>query len=844
VSDITVKNKEIDERRTGKDRRRIDAPPYSGPERRISGRRISDNVEKAFEKTGYWLYKNPLKVLFICFIFIGVLLYQLPKLTVDTSTESLLHKTDQSRLEYNAFRDQFGRAEMIIIAIKPPDVFNADFLNKLKSFQNDLEAEVPYLREVNTLINARSTRGEGDTLIVGELLEDWPQKSIDLASLKKRVMTNPVYLNNIISQDGSVTAVVIETEAVIAQEGDKEALFDAFEDTTLVDEDEQVREKPAEVRYISEKENREIVEAVQNIMDRYNGADFSLALAGGPVITDIFNASTWADIEKSMTLSILVNAFFLAILFRRLSGIILPLFIIVLSMFSTIGLMALFNIPFKLTTNVIPGFLIAVGLADSVHILAIFYRRLDLGSSKKEAIAYAMGHSGQAIVMTSLTTAAGVLSFSFAELTAIAEMGVFAAIGVVLALLFTVIMLPALLALTPIKQKTGSAKRSNLMDRILLFFVDFSTTHPGKIIVVCPVIFLVSVVFISQLRFSDNLVEFFPDKSRIKHDIIFIDKELNGMMALEAVIDTKRENGIYEPDVLNKIEKFSHMVENIKTDEIYVGKVFSINDILKEINQALHKNDPSYYSIPQDKDTVAQEFLLFENSGSDDLERIVDSQFSKTRITIKTPWTDSVVYEKFIDDIAGMFHEVFQDKAQIILTGEMALMARTIPATLNSMAKSYVAAFLVITIMMILLVENIKLGLLSMVPNLLPIIFTMGLIGLAGLSLNMNTLMIGSIAIGLVVDDTVHFMHNFRRYYDKTGDSYAAIRATLLGTGRALLITTLVLSSGFFVLTVASMKNFVQFGLFTGITIIFALLADFLVAPALMVLITQNDKPA
>ena len=125
MSDITVKNKELDERRTGKDRRRPDAPPYSGPERRISGRRISDNVEKAFEKAGYWLYQNPLKILFICFLFIGALLYQLPKLTVDTSTESLLHKTDQSRLEYNAFRDQFGRAEMIIIAIKPPVINSA-----------------------------------------------------------------------------------------------------------------------------------------------------------------------------------------------------------------------------------------------------------------------------------------------------------------------------------------------------------------------------------------------------------------------------------------------------------------------------------------------------------------------------------------------------------------------------------------------------------------------------------------------------------------------------------------------------------------------------------------------
>ena len=167
-------------------------------------------------------------------------------------------------------------------------------------------------------------------------------------------------------------------------------------------------------------------------------------------------------------------------------------------------------------------------------------------------------------------------------------------------------------------------------------------------------------------------------------------------------------------------------------------------------------------------------------------------------------------------------------------------MARTIPAAIKSMTRSYILAFLIITIMMMVLVENVKLGLVSMIPNLLPIVAIMGVMGMARIPLDMTTLMIGSIALGLVVDDTVHFMYNFRRYYEKRRDAYHAIRETLLGAGRALLITSLVLSFGFFADMFATLTHIKRFGFFTGMTILVALLADFVVAPALMVVLTRQ----
>ncbi|MBW1813640.1 MAG: MMPL family transporter [Deltaproteobacteria bacterium] len=415
-----------------------------------------------------------------------------------------------------------------------------------------------------------------------------------------------------------------------------------------------------------------------------------------------------------------------------------------------------------------------------------------------------------------------------------------------IALVYTVTLLPALIAIVPIKIKPEKVdeKKEKRMDTFLLFFVNTSTRFPKHIIAIALMLFIISVFYITQLRFSQNLIDFFPDDMPVKTDLLFVDDKLKGTITAEVVIDTEKENGIHDPEILNRIETFTNEAEKIQRPEIYVGKVFSIVDVLKETNKALHDNDPAYYTIPQDKMVVAQELLLFENSGSDDLEKLVDSQFSKTRITIKTPWVDSVIYDKFVKEIEVMAQRTFGNKANTYTSGLSALMGRTIPMALESMAESYIIAFFVITFMMILLLGYVKLGLLSMIPNVIPIVIVMGLIRFVGQPLNLNTLFIGSIAIGLVVDDTIHFMYNFRRYYDVTHNAYEAIKETLLGTGRALLITSLVLSASFLSLILGTLKSTSSFGYYTAITIILALLADFLVAPALMVLYvgSKNER--
>jgi predicted RND superfamily exporter protein len=354
----------------------------------------------------------------------------------------------------------------------------------------------------------------------------------------------------------------------------------------------------------------------------------------------------------------------------------------------------------------------------------------------------------------------------------------------------------------------------------------------------------VSIYATCQVSYSHNVLNWIAAKEKITADVPYIDDYLNGSIVLEVVLDTGMADGVKNPVFLNRIQAFKGEIMTYVDPHLRVGKVYAIDDIIMEVNQSLNDNAPASYALPETQSAISQELLLFENSGSDDLERFVDRDYRIARLSIKTSWTDAVYLKTFLAHVQTLLARHFPGVESPVVTGIPALLSRSIPASLSSMAKSYVIAFLVIALLMILHVSDVKIGLLSMIANLLPIFMTLGIMGALSIKLDMSTIMIGSIAIGIVVDDTLHFMYNFRKFFDETGSATQAIEMTMLGTGRALLLTSVILSSGFFILMSASLTLLVVFGWLTGITIVFALLADFIVNPALMVLVSGRGRTA
>jgi len=525
-------------------------------------------------------------------------------------------------------------------------------------------------------------------------------------------------------------------------------------------------------------------------------------------------------------------------LFRRVAGVIYPMLTVILSLLSTFGAMAALDIPMTDVGHILPTFLLVVGVGDSVHILTIFYRQLNRSGDKVEAIAFALGHSALAVLMTSLTTAGGLASFVIADAAPIADLGIIAPLGVILALIYTLVLLPALIGLLPVRR--GRIKEQGpAIDHLFTAIARIACRHSGKILLVGSTVLVLSLIGMSQVRFYHNALTWLPADSAARGATALMDQKLRGTVTLEAVIDTKHPGGLYEPQFLHQLEASNLHALDLSVGDITIGKSWSVDTILKEIHRALNENRPEFYAIPDDRKLVAQEFLLFEGSGSDDLEELVNRDFSKVRLTMKAPFGDLFKYRRLFEEVKDYFATTYPE-ADVQVTGVVGLFARMVETAITSMVESYLLSLAVITLLMMVLIGRVRIGMLSMIPNLLPLITLVGLMGWVGIPFDLSNTIIGSVAIGLVVDDTIHFMHNFRRYFEQRGEVLWAVEQTLLTTGRAMAITSVVLASGFFTCLWSSMLNTQTFGLLMGLAVIFALISDFFLTPALMVMVHRN----
>jgi len=789
------------------------------------------HIEKYFEAWGRLVCRHRIKMLLTMALTSLALTSQLPKLQIDTNSESYFEKGEQTLIDYNAFRDQFGLDELLIVGVEPPNVFDRAFLEKLRRLHRELETSTPYLDDITSLINARNTRGEGDTLIVEDLLEHWPQSAADLADLKQRVLSNPLYVDLLISRDGTLTTLVLKGRANLAQ-SDADVLSGFGEEPAT---------QAGPKRYLETAQKAEMVRSVERVVKKYRAPDFHIYLGGGPVVDSALQTAIENDMAWLTPLSMLVTGFFLLVLFRRISGIVYPILTVVLSLFSTLGAMAALEIPMTDVAHILPSFLMVVGIGDSVHILSIFYQNYNHSGDKVDAISRALGHSALAVMMTSFTTAGGFASFLVADAAPIADLGIIAPLGIMLALIYTLVLLPALIALLPVGRGPSRKEQSGFMDRLLTAIARISCNHPAKIIAVSTAILILALVGMSQVRFSHNILTWLPEDSAARKGTALMDGKLNGTVTLEASIDTGKPGGLYQPEFMHKLEASSVQALGFASGDIWIGKAWSVDTILKEIHRALNENRPEFYAVPNDRKVIAQEFLLFEGSGSDDLEEVVDRDFRKVRLTMKAPFGDLFHCYRLLGEVKSYFAEAYPN-AKVLVTGMMALFARMVEAAISSMIKSYLLSLAIITVLMMLLIGRVRIGMLSMIPNLLPLLILVGLMGWVGIPFDLSNTIIGSVAIGLVVDDTIHFMHNFRRYFELSGDVYQAVTQTLNTVGRAMIVTSVVLTGGFFTWLLSDMLNIRTFGLLMGLAIIFALVTDFFLTPALMMVVHRGKS--
>ncbi len=789
-------------------------------------------VEKYLGAFGIKIIRFRYILLFLIVLAVGFLSIYIPKINIATSLESSFKGHNQAIQDYQKFRDLFGRDDKIVLLIKSEDIFSVHFLDRLKKFHEDLENTLPLLSEVNSLINAPYIEGKNGTLLVRDFFENMPQTQEQSKILKEKALAYPLYRNSYITPNGDSMLMVIKTQAVSALTDDGRLIKNHGRGVGS-----QLLSEGQPVKSISQVENIAILSIIDTVVKEYNGENFRIALSGTPA----YQFHVEPIIRKNMiTMSLMVlmlTFFFMAILFRRVSGIFLPQFVVVMGIGATLGLMGLTGVPFTLTSSMLPSIILSVGLTAPIHFMVVFFKyQKKIGRIR--AIVQTLGHSGLPIIMTSLTTIVGLLSFSFTEIAPVAHLGIFAAIGIAICLVLTLVFLPALLSILQVLpgKEREELYETSIYNRALTWMGRTGIHHAHDIYILSFIAFIIILPGFFKFNFSHNMLHYFSEDDPFIEQTTLIEDETSGFRALEVIVDTGKEKGILDHEFLNSLEQLKDFAldQNSISGRPYTGNIMSILDIVKKTNQTWHGDDPDHYTIPQDDYLIERQLTEFKKTGPDYLKNYTDENFRLARFTAMMYWEDAAMDVDFVKKLEAFASRLFSKDVKVIVTGAVSIGSKVIASMMSNLVIGYFLAFFIISFFMIVAVGDIKLGLVAMIPNLYPIIAGLGLMGLLDIPLNTYNLIGGSIVIGVAVDDTIHFFHNFRNYYIKSGDVETAVNETLRSAGRALITTTLILVSCFWLRLFSPLKVISDFGLIMGFTLLIAFLADVMLAPALL----------
>ncbi|MBI3896798.1 MAG: MMPL family transporter [Gammaproteobacteria bacterium] len=795
----------------------------------MSVKKVMAWVERQATAVSNFCFSRPLVSSLLLLAILAVPIASLSKITVDGSIEGFFKPDDPEMVLYNNFKRQFGQDGEIIVNVHSENVFTPEFLTKLIRFHKDIVGKVPHVEDITSLYNARRVHGNADgEFSVNDLLYTMPKDAAAMAELRRYVLTHPVYKNLLVSEDGKHTNISIKPSRYQPRPvTDPESQFVAGDQFT--------QSLGSSHEFLKPQALMEMSKALVALARQYDTPDFRIHVSGSPVVSTTIVGQMAADMPQYTRLSLLAIAVLLLVFTRRFTFLVVPGLIVVVTLLATFGAMAAAGVSIKPPTQVLLSVIIVSGICSTMHLLTTFFNSLDEGKSKHEALHHAISDCSVAIIFTNLTTVAGMISFGSSRLAPIAELGVFGSLSVLIIMVLSFTLVPVILRLFRLRSHGGNLTTGldRWIDTQLMTLGLFSARHAKAVMILTAALFIPLFILATQVKFAHNALTWLPADHPARVDTQYIDAAMKGTVNLEMLIDTGKENGLKNVELLKRIDQTASDILALPAQPVAVGKTLAITDLLKEINSALHDGTKQEYRLPS-ADGIGGALFLFESSGSDDMSDFTDPDYSKARLTVRVSWMDAAYYTSLMESIKKIADERIGDMAKVELTGIMALLSRTSVEMLNSMRDSYIGSFVMIALMMMVVLGGIKLGLLSMIPNQLPVVAAMGVMALLSIPMDTFTILIGSIALGLYVDDTVHLFATFRQLRERNISFEDALARTIGLTGRPIVITALVIALGFLFYCMSSMNNIRNFGILMATTTMVALFLDLVLSPALL----------
>ncbi len=712
-------------------------------------------------------------------------------------------------MAFEAMQKVYSKSDNVAFVLSPKngEVFTPATLAAIKQLTEDAW-QIPYSTRVDSVTNYQHTEAEEDDLFVADLvLEADELPDMDMQQLKDIAVDEPLLVDKLLSDKGHVTVVNVTVQ------------LPAIDPT---------------------KEVPEVVTFVRELRDQFVTAnpDIEVRLSGVVMLNNAFAESSLGDqatLVPAMFLMVLVAMIFLL---RSITGTLASLVVIIFSILSTMGLSGWMGFYLTGPSATTPIMVLTLAVADCVHILASMFYDMRHGATKRDALMHSLKLNLTPVFLTSATTAIGFLSMNFSDSPPFNDLGNMVAMGVMLAFVFSVTTFPALLTVLPMKVKVVDESHSGAMEKLADFVIQRrKVLLPGMALVIAG-----SVVLLPNNVLNDDFVKYFDQTVPFRQATDYMADNMSGLTTIEISIGSGESSGINDPGFVKALGDFSDWLrEQPETDHVN-----TLSDTLKRLNKNMHGDDEAYYTLPQDRELSAQYLLLYEMSlpYGLDLNNQLDVDKSSTRVI--ATFQNLTSSEQL--DIENRIYRWFAKQApqlQVEVASPTLMFAHIGQRNIISMLMGTAIALVLISVLLAFALRSLKFGAISLIPNMAPAAMGFGVWFMIDGQIGLALSVVAGMTLGIVVDDTVHFLSKYlhaRR--DKGYGTEAAVRYAFSSVGRALVITTLVLAAGFLVLAQSSFKLNADMGLLTAITIVIALIVDFLFLPPLLMLLDKDDKAA
>ena len=723
----------------------------------------------------------------------------LPKVKMDFSIEQLFSQNDPVINRFLNFREEFdGVDNRIFLLYESDDPFSYKNLELNKKMVYAFE-NIEGVSKVTSLTNIELFT-EGGEYLLSPVYENIP-KSIDSLNIaKERILSSDLLKNYLISEDGKVAAILIEVS-------------DSF----------------------NEHESRESI--VKQIDELQLGTDWTWHQTGLPIIRTRYVQYMIADNITFLIPVLSMLILLLSLLFRSLVGLALPLIVVLLTIIWTLGFMTAAGITINIISYIIPTLLMVVGISDSVHFLVKYYKTLHLLGDKREALTQSLQKIGTAIFLTSITTAIGFGALSMVNIEIVKEFGIFTAMGVFFAFIITVLFIPSTLMLLGKTPKTKlEAYSRGYRVKIVKKLITIVRGHPKKIIFTGITITIIGFFGALQINPHSKLLDDLRPGNTLLEDMRLAEDRMGSVLPVEIIITVdENENfqDIQDVAVISFTDELASYISKIPE----IGKVVSVSDYLKAINQAMNDGDKSFYQVPLSREIISQYMLLYDS----EFNSLINSDLTKLRIASQIKDIDSRRSAEIEKELNTYIASVIPEGITAEVTGTAFLALRTNNYLVKNLLGSFLVALIIITFLMIVLFRSVKMAFISILPNIIPMMVMAAVLGFLQIPLRPATAMTFAVAFGIAVDDTLHYLIRYRmelskQHYRQANDS------TMLGTGIAMMSTTAILSAGFLVLILSQFTPTIEFGMLSVITIVTALIGDLTFLPALLSQIKPRIK--